>query len=64
VGGIDAKKLKARRVKADVSGVGGLECYASDSLKASVSGVGALKYAGKPKVKKLDESGVGKISEL
>ena len=33
-------------------------------LLTSVSGVGALKYAGKPKVKKLDESGVGKISEL
>ena len=64
VGGIDARNLKARRVKGDVSGVGGIDCYASDSLKASVSGVGALKYAGKPKVKKLDESGVGKISEL
>ena len=64
VGGIDAKNLRARRVKAEVSGVGGLDCYASDSLKASVSGVGALKYAGNPRVKKLDESGVGKISAI
>ena len=64
VGGIDAKDLKARRVKGDVSGVGGIECYASDSLKASVSGVGAFRYAGKPYKKILNESGVGKISEL
>ena len=64
VGSIDAKALKARRVKGDVNGVGGIECYASDSLKASVSGVGAFKYAGKPGKKILNESGVGKISEL
>jgi hypothetical protein len=64
VGSIDAKALKARRVQGEVSGVGGIECYASDSLKATVSGVGAFRYAGKPSKKILDESGIGKISEL
>ena len=64
VGSIDASGMKARRVKGEVSGVGGIECYASDTLKATVSGVGSLKYAGNPGVKKLNESGVGKISEL
>lgn len=64
VGSIDAGKLKARRVKGEVSGVGGIDCYATDSLKASVSGVGSLKYAGNPYKKILNESGVGKISEL
>jgi len=64
VGHIYAKNLKAHRVKGDVSGVGGIECYASDTLKASVSGIGSFKYAGNPQVKKLDDSGIGKITEL
>lgn len=64
VGHIHAKNLKAHRVKGDVSGVGGIECYVSDTLKASVSGIGSFKYAGNPRVKKLDDSGIGKISEL
>ena len=64
VGSIDAENLKARRVQGDVSGVGGIKCYATDTLKATVSGVGSFKYAGSPRVKKLNDSGVGSISEL
>lgn len=64
VGSIDAENLKARRVQGDVSGVGGIKCYATDTLKAIVSGVGSFKYAGSPRVKKLNDSGVGSISEL
>lgn len=63
VGSIDASEMKARRVKGEVSGVGGIDCYATDTLKAVVSGVGSLKYGGNPAVKKLDASGIGKISE-
>ena len=64
VGSIDAENLKARRVQGDVSGVGGIKCYATDTLKAIVSGVGSFKYTGSPRVKKLNDSGVGSISEL
>ena len=64
VGNINAANLKARALKAEVSGVGGIQCYATDSLKAEVSGVGSLKYAGEPHFKKLNSSGIGKVSPL
>lgn len=64
VGSINAQNLKARRVQGDVSGVGGIKCHATDTLKADVSGVGSFKYTGNPRVKKLNSSGVGSISEL
>ena len=63
VGSIRAKELKALNVKADVSGVGSVTCYASERIDGTVSGVGALKYAGHPKVKNTHRSGVGGISE-
>jgi hypothetical protein len=64
VGSIDASKLKALNVKASVSGVGSIDCYASESIKGSVSGVGSLNYNGHPKHKDTKRSGVGSINEL
>lgn len=64
VGSIDASKLKALNVKASVSGVGSIDCYASESIKGSVSGVGSLNYNGHPKHKDNKRSGVGSINEL
>ena len=64
VGSIDASKLKALNVKASVSGVGSIDCYASESIKGSVSGVGSLNYDGHPKHKDTKRSGVGSINEL
>ena len=64
VGSIDASKLKALNVKARVSGVGSIDCYASESIKGSVSGVGSLNYNGHPKQKETHRSGVGSINEL
>lgn len=63
VGSVRAKELKALNVKADVSGVGSVTCYASERIDGTVSGVGSLKYAGHPKVKNTHRSGVGGISE-
>lgn len=63
VGSIRAKELKALNVKADVSGVGSVSCYASEQIDGTVSGVGALRYAGHPKVKNTHRSGIGGISE-
>ena len=64
VGNIDAKNLKAREVKAHISGVGGIECYATEYIKGRVSGVGGLKYGGHPAKKDLHNSMTGGISEL
>ena len=64
VGSIEAKDLKALNVKASVSGVGSISCYASNKLEGSVSGVGSLKYAGHPKQVDKHRSGVGSISEM
>ena len=64
VGAITAHNLKALNVKANVSGVGSVQCYASESLDASVTGVGSLKYMGHPKHKSTHRSGVGSISEM
>ena len=64
VGAVVAHNLKALNVKATVSGVGSVECYASESIDARVSGVGSLKYKGHPKHKSTHRSGVGSISEM
>ncbi len=63
VGCIRANELKALNVKASVSGVGSVSCYATERIDGTVSGVGSLKYAGHPKVKNTHRSGVGGISE-
>ena len=64
VGSIKGERLKAKAVKAEVSGVGGISCYASETIEGEVSGVGALKYAGNPQAKSLKRTGVGGISEI
>ena len=64
VGSIEAKDLKALNVKATVSGVGSISCYASEKLDGNVSGVGSLKYAGHPKHLEKRRTGVGSISEM
>lgn len=64
VGSIKAAALKGRVVKADVSGVGGVSCYASERIDGEVSGVGSLSYGGSPCQKQFRRDGVGKISEL
>jgi hypothetical protein len=64
VGHIKAKNLMAREVEAVVSGVGGIECYASEYIKGSVTGVGGLKYAGHPARKDLNRTMTGGITEL
>lgn len=64
VGGIHAKEMRAREVNAKVSGVGGIDCYASDYIKGNVSGVGGLNFAGHPNKKELHHSMTGGINEI
>lgn len=64
VGSIKAHRLVAKRVKADVSGVGGIKCHATLRLDGDVSGVGTLEYAGDPKEKHLNSSGIGGVKRM
>ena len=64
VGSIKAKDMIASEVKAKVSGVGGIDCYASEYIDGKVSGVGGLNYAGHPAKKDLHHSLTGGINEL
>ena len=64
VGSINAENLKAKNTKGIVSGVGGITCYASESIEGRVSGVGSLNYGGNPKHKNNKRTGVGSINEM
>ena len=64
VGGIHAQEMMAREVKAKVSGVGGIDCYASEYIDGRVSGVGSLNYAGHPERKDLHHNMTGGINEI
>lgn len=64
VGSIDAKGMKASVVDAKVSGVGSIECYATDFIKGRVTGIGSLRYGGRPADRDLNRSGIGGISEM
>lgn len=64
VGSINAEDLKSINTKAQVSGVGGITCHASDTIDGKVTGVGSLKYAGHPKQRYLNKSFTGGISEI
>lgn len=64
VGGIDAKQLKAEIVKAEVSGIGGIKCFATKKIHGEVSGVGELQYGGSPQEEKLERSGIGDITKF
>lgn len=62
VGGLNAEDLTAKSVKVEVSGVGGAQVHATDTLDAKCSGVGGIDYKGDPKVTK-SVSGVGGVSK-
>ena len=64
VGSIHAQGLKANNTKATVSGVGSIQCYASESINGKVTGVGSLRYDGHPKKKDLNKPLTGSISEI
>ena len=64
VGSIHAIEMMANEVNAKVSGVGGIDCYASDYINGRVSGVGGLNYAGHPEKKDLHHSMTGGINEI
>lgn len=47
-GKIDASGLKANTVEANVSGIGGISCWAIEEIKGARRGNGELKYKGEP----------------
>lgn len=64
VGSIHAHEMKARSAKANVSGVGSIECYASERIKGAVTGIGSLKYGGRPAERSFNKPKVGSIHEM
>lgn len=62
-GDIDAGDLKAKNVKATVSGSGDNTVFCSESLHARVSGSGDIEYKGDPKKKDTKVNGSGNISK-
>lgn len=62
-GDIDAGDLKAKNVKATVSGSGDNTVFCSESLHARVSGSGDIQYKGDPKKKDTKVNGSGNISK-
>lgn len=64
VGSINAKDLKSNNIKANVSGVGGITCHATEFIDGKVTGVGSLKYAGHPQQRHLNKPVTGGISEI
>lgn len=64
VGDINAENLKGTHVEAYSKGVGGIKCYAVQSLTASVKGVGSIYYKGNPSEKNFSKGGVGSIKNI
>jgi hypothetical protein len=62
-GDLNAAKLKAKRAKVVVSGVGEVTVNASDELNATVSGTGTIWYIGSPPKLESSVSGVGSIKQ-
>ena len=62
-GDIDAGDLKAKNVKATVSGSGDNTVFCSENLHARVSGSGDIEYKGDPKKKDTKVNGSGNISK-
>ncbi len=56
VGSLNAINFEAKNVQAKTSGVGGIKCNATETLKAVSDGVGGIKYKGNPQV---ESSGKG-----
>lgn len=62
-GDIDTVNLKAKNVKATVSGSGGTTVYCSESIYGRVSHSGNIEYSGNPKQKDIKMNGSGEISK-
>ncbi|SHN15921.1 head GIN domain-containing protein [Flavobacterium xinjiangense] len=62
-GDIQAANLKAKNVKANVSGSGDTSVYCSESIYARVSGSGNVEYRGNPKQEDTRVNGSGGISK-
>ncbi|MBU0743618.1 DUF2807 domain-containing protein [bacterium] len=61
-GDVEARALKAKRVKALVNGVGDVKVTATESIDARVNGVGEIDYWGEPEREKTRVGGIGEIN--
>lgn len=56
-GEVNAKQVKAKRVKAFCSGTGSISCYATEYLNANTESIGSIYYYGNPKKKDISKDG-------
>ena len=63
VGKFNAMNLIAEKATVVNSGVGSVSVYATQELSLTNSGVGSITYSGDAEIKKLNSSGVGKITK-
>lgn len=61
VGSFEGYELQTVDMNVTVSGVGGAQVYAKESLTATINGIGSVKYKGDPVSKNLNKNGVGSI---
>jgi hypothetical protein len=64
VGNIKAFDLVTDKLTITQNGVGNAEVMAQKEIYISSSGLGNVKYKGDPIVKKLDDSGIGKVKKI
>ena len=59
-----AEDLITKTTRISLSGAGSAQVYATEHLDASISGVGKIEYAGNPKEKSINTSGIGTIRSV
>ncbi len=63
VGNFDGYDFTTSTTTVTVSGVGGAQVSASNSLTATINGVGSIKYKGDPETKNFNSNGLGSIKK-
>ena len=62
VGTIKCYEMISKSTTVSLSGVGGVECYASELCELVNDGIGNISYKGNPEVENIKKSGIGNIN--
>ncbi len=63
-GMLNALELETKNCKLNVSGIGGGEVWATETLEASITGIGGIKFKGNPNIIEREVTGLGKITRI
>ncbi len=64
LGAIEAFNLKTETLFLDTEGIGAAELFVTERLTIHSKGLGGVKYKGKPKQKRIQREGIGKIEAV